>query len=357
LGGNGKTVKAAAKSKGETLMGLPQAIKDQETKADQLVTQLAKGELVDVIVDDPSKAPAKSEGTPSPAPHPADKGDDDTLNQKYSVLQGKYNHETAELRRTTAELRRTLDQANTTIGRQNDMILDLHTRLNALEKGGGRTEGDLDQGDIGQPPAKAVAKGGPKKLNPADFDGYGSEMKDLVDGFNAILDENQQLRTTMTKAQESDADRSWTDFKSRMAQIIPDWEVLNYDQGFLNWLDGTDSELDSVARKQKLQVFVERMDANKCAKFFEIYKRTSGYKPGAAGATPSGPRKEDIVQPDASASGADAPIPGAGDKGEVTVEEYNQAVREYTQKRISYAELEKIQDAYQRGLAKKAGKK
>ena len=76
----------------------------------------------------------------------------------------------------------------------------------------------------------------------------------------------------------------------------------------------------------------------------------------AAAAAPS-PKKEDIIQPAASASGADAPVPGAGDKGEVTVEEYNQAIKDWTQKRISYAEMEKISDAYQRTLAKRTGKK
>lgn len=342
-------------------MGLPQAIKDQGAKADQLVTELAKGELVDVIVDDPSKAKAgdepakvvKKEDEPAPIPAASSKADYDALNQKYMVLQGKYNHETAELRRT-------VEQANTTITRQNEMILDLHTKVNALEKGGGggRGEGDLAAGEGGEKPLEQPAKGGPKKLNPEDFEGYGSEMRDLVSGFNMLLEENQQLKGTMVKTQENDADRAWADFKTRMAGLVPDWEVLNYDQGFLGWLEGTDSELDPVSRKQKLQYFVERSDAAKCAKFFEAYKKSPGYTPpGAAGGAGAGPKKEDIVQPDASASGADAPIPGAGDKGEVTVEKYNQAVKDYTQKRISYEELEKISDAYQRSLAKKTGKK
>jgi len=330
-------------------MPLPKEIQDREAKADQLMGQLAKGEIVDVIADD-KETPKVEQEEKTLAPKPGDEdirsSAEDALNQKYLVLQGKYNHETEELRRTVA-------QSNTTINRQNEMILDLHTRLNALEKGGGRTDGDIDQGASGQPTAQGAAKGGPKKLNPADFDGYGSEMKDLVDGFNAILDENQQLKTTMTKAQASNVDRTWTDFTSRMAQIIPDWEVLNYDQGFLTWLEGTDSELDTSTRKQKLQHFVDRMDANKCSKFFEIYKKTSGHKPGAAR---SGPRKEDVVQPDTSASSADAPI-SQGDKGEVTAEQHKQAGIDYTQKRISYDEFSKISDAYQRGLAKKLGKK
>ena len=330
-------------------MGLPQAIKDQETKADQLVTQLAKGELVDVIVDDPSKtAPekvvqtVKPEETPTPAPAAPSKAEDDALNQKYQVLQGKYNHETADLRRQ-------VEQANNTITRQNEMILDLHTSLNALEKGGGARggEGDLERGGGAQAPAQTGAKG-PKKLTPEDFEGYGSEMKDLVDGFNALLEENAQLKGTMVKAQENDADRAWTNFKTRMTALVSDWEVLNYDQGFLGWLEGTDSELDPVTRKQKLEYFVHRFDAEKCAKFFEAYKKAPGnVAPGGAAAP--GPKKEDIIQPAASASGADAPISGAADKGEVTAEQYNQAAKDYTQKQISYEEFEKVSDAYQRG--------
>jgi len=141
-----------------------------------------------------------------------------------------------------------------------------------------------------------------------------------------------------------------------MTVLVSDWEVLNYDQGFLGWLEGTDSELDPVTRKQKLEYFVQRFDAEKCAKFFEAYKKAPGYvAPGGAAAP--GPKKEDIIQPAASASGADAPIPGAADKGEVTAEQYNQAAKDYTQKRISYEEFEKVSDAYQRGLAKRLGKK
>jgi hypothetical protein len=338
-------------------MGLPQAIKDQEAKADELVGQLAKGELVDVIVDDPSKPkePAKpTEPSPSPAPSPAadgtvSKAEYDALNQKHMVLQGKYNHETAELRRT-------VEQANTTITRQNEMILDLHNRVNALEKGGSAAggQGDLDAGQA--KPAAQPAPKGPKKLNPEDFEGYGSEMKDLVDGFNALLEENAQLKGTVVKAQENDADRAWANFKARMTALVSDWEVLNYDQGFLTWLEGPISELDKTKRKAVLDGYAKSLDEESCAKFFLAYKKAPGYTPPGVVA-PAGPKKEDIVQPAASASGADAPVPGAGDKEEVTVEQYNQAVKDWTQKRISYAEMEKISDAYQRSLAKRGSKK
>jgi hypothetical protein len=342
-------------------MTLPQAIQNQDKKADELMGQLAKGELVDVIVDDPAKTPAKPAEEPKKetlAPALAGEGtvtkaEHDALNQKYLVLQGKYNHETAELRRM-------VEQANTTITRQNEMILDLHSRLNALEKGVAGEGGGAGQGDgEGAKPANPPAKSGPKKLNPEDFEGYGSEMRDFVLGFNALLDENAQLKGNMAKAHEDDASRAWVNFKDRLTALVSDWEVLNYDQGFLNWLEGTDSDLDPVTRKQKLQYYVERLDAEKCAKFFEVYKKSPVYTPpgaAAAGAGDNRPKKEEHVQPDQSASGADAPIAGS-DIGEVTVEAYNQAVKDYTQKRISYAEFEKISDAYQRGLAKKLGKK
>ena len=335
-------------------MGLPQAIKDQEVKADQLVGQLAKGELVDVIVDDPSKVkdPEKKE-TPAPAPAAAADGtvsqaDYDALNQKYSVLQGKYNHETAELRRT-------VDQANTTITRQNQMILDLHTRVNALEKGGG--DGDIDTGGQTQPPAAQPAQKGPKKLNPADFEGYGSEMKDLVDGFNSLLEENATLKGTVAKSQEDSATQAFNSLVATLKSRVLDYDAVNFSEAFHGWLTGRDPG-NALTRKQNLEAFVGNHDVEEILSIINRFKAdpSSGYT-GAAVKTPTGPKKEDIVQPAASAAGADSPIPGAADKGEVSVEQYNQAVKDYTQKRISYEEFEKISDSYQRGLAKKTGKK
>ncbi len=332
-------------------MALPQAVQEQEEKADALVKQLqlTKGEVV--VVDEkkptPPATPEKEEvEKPQVEPEKAKESEEEALEHKYKVLQGKYNKEMDQLRRELNQIR---DQSSATIARQNELIVDLHREINQQSKEGGK---DLagDTGEKDQSPK-------PKTLKYEDFEGYGPEMKDLVDAANFALKQAEELKGKLAATKETEAerekreaDREWKDFESRLSAKNPEWVQKNNDPEFLSWLDGYDSARDPFTRKQKLQAFVDKRDPDKCLEFFKDFEASTGKPTPSDGTRPS---KGDAVQPTPSAAGSDAPIPSSRNKGEVTAEQVEQAGRDYATKRISYAELEKITDAYQRGLAKK----
>jgi hypothetical protein len=333
-------------------MALPQAVQEQENRADALVKQLqlTKGEVV--VVDEkkptPPAAPEKEEvEKPQVAPEKAaTPSEEEALEHKYKVLQGKYDKEMAQLRKELSQIR---DQSGATIARQNELILDLHKEINLQTKEG------VKDGE-GETPAKDLGK--PKVLKHEDFEGYGPEMKDLVDAANFALQQAEELRGKLAATKETEAerlareaDRDWKAFEDRLTLKNPEWVQKNNDPEFLSWLDGYDSARDPFTRKQKLQAFVDKRDPDKCLEFFKDYEASTGTP--AAAKDETRPRKGDAVQPTPSAAGSDAPIPSNRDKGEISAAQVDQAGRDYAAKRISYAELEKITDAYQRGLAKK----
>jgi len=81
-----------------------------------------------------------------------------------------------------------------------------------------------------------------------------------------------------------------------------DWEVLNYDQGFLTWLQGRDSELDPPnSRGPKNWKPVLGASMRSLRPVLPGLQEDPGYTPPGVSA-PGGPKKEDIVQPTPSAA-------------------------------------------------------
>ena len=331
---------------------LPSAVAEQGSKADELMASLAKGETVEAVQDPGAgeKPVEKPEEKPVEAAQPK-AGDvvslqeHQALQHKHSVLEGKYNSETSELRRS-------LGQAHQTIDRQNQMILDLHNRVKQLEGAGNGTGAAGAGGTEPKPEQKAPNAVSLKKLNPEDFQGYGAEMADLINGFNVLIEENQNLKGKVASTEKADEDRAWTDFTRGLAGIVPDWEVLNYDKDFIAYLAGFDLETDVLTRQQKLNHFVSQGDFQKAAKIFNAYKtgRSSAQSPKEEKL-----KKEDLIQPTPSAGSGDAPVKSQ-EAGDVTAEQYRQATQDYIQKRISYEEFEKISNAFQRTLARQTKK-
>ena len=313
--------------------GLPRVIEGQEKKADEMIAQLAKAQIVEVVKDTPHPAeegnpPAESKpvvDTPHAESAPA--GED--FQQKYLVLQGKYNNEIADWKRR-------LDVAQQTIDRQNNLVLELHERLSGLEKGAKAPTGD--DGGTSEPNADEL-----KNLDPEEFQGYGPEMTDLVLGFNKLLKRNKHLESMVESRSKEQEDRVWNDFETRMTELVPDWQVINVDPAFKDvWL------YQKNGRLQLLKHYNQTLDVAGCAEMFNQYKAETG----AASANPPPPKREQIVQPNASAAGPGAPIAGNPNQT-VTAADVKAAGARYVKGEISYDELEKIQDAFQRSLAKR----
>ncbi len=156
----------------------------------------------------------------------------------------------------------------------------------------------------GQPAAQPATKG-PKKLKPEDFEGYGSEMRDLVDGFNALLEENAQLKGTVTKTQEDEATRAFNSFVTTLKGKVPDYDTVNYSEAFHAWLAGV--ALETLG--QDRQSFKHSLARSTSMKRWRSSTASKPILPVVIRVRLSLrllAQKEDIVQPTPSAAGAES---------------------------------------------------
>lgn len=156
-------------------------------------------------------------------------------------------------------------------------------------------------------------------LNPDDFEGYGEEMKDMVNTVNKTMDENKNLKEQVSVIQDNIIRTSEEALLSSLNKAVPDWETINKDQKWLNWLAEPDP-LTGVRRQDLLDDAYQARDSVRVATFFNSWK---GGGPGHSG-------------------------PSSSNKPKISRQEYNQAIKDATTGRLSEKEFEKIANDYQR---------
>jgi hypothetical protein len=134
-------------------------------------------------------------------------------------------------------------------------------------------------------PAQPVPASTPSLITEQDKEAFGSDLIDLIErATEAKLAGSRQLEAKLTaeiaelkgklgnvseRQVVSDKDR----YESALTAAVPDWQTLNVDQGFLNWL----AEVDPVygmPRQYALTNAYEALDANRTATIFNQYKKS-----------------------------------------------------------------------------------
>ena len=250
-------------------MALPKAVQRLADEADQIVDTLTAkpGQQPetgqepinnDPPQDPPQDPPAQGNDTstvttqtPSPVP-------DETWQQKYHILQGKYD---AEVPRLHSQLR------------------ELNTQVQSLIEAKAVAE------------AKAAKAPEPVKslVTEQDKEAFGSDLIDLIDRATeskvsvlrdretTLLDEIEKLKGQLGSVSERQVVSHKDSFLMGLSQKVPDWEALNTDQGFLAWL----SEVDPVyglPRQAALTTAYEALDVNRVAAIFSKYKEVTAPK-------------------------------------------------------------------------------
>lgn len=204
----------------------------------------------------PAPAPPVPPKEPEAAARPAipDAPEPKDWEQKYRVLQGKYNHEVPRLQQDLKQLRGELASAVEEIGRLKS-----------------------------QPKPEAPP---PANVKPEEIEQYGPEFVDFVRRVAGEASPKQ------TKADTSDLEKRvqtaedvarhavQRQFFTDLTSMVPDWEQKNTDDGFLRWLDEVDPMTGS-ARQAVFDDAYARLDVNRVAAFFKAYG-------GNVGAAPSG---------------------------------------------------------------------
>jgi len=240
-------------------MSLPRAVQQQVEDADALVAQLNGTQPVNpdtgepIVSPQPAPEPQPQDISPEPEPKPA--VSEETWEQKYHTLKGKFD---AEVPRLYAQVR------------------ELNTQVTQLTS---------DLAVAKAQPAQPVPASTPSLITEQDKEAFGSDLIDLIErATEAKLAGSRSLEAKLTaeiaelkgklgnvteRQVVSDKDR----YESALTAAVPDWQALNVDQGFLNWL----AEVDPVygmPRQYALTNAYEALDAHRTATIFNQYKKS-----------------------------------------------------------------------------------
>lgn len=232
-------------------MSLPRAVLEAEEKANRLHQELLQQQQTPESTDtqategQPTNQPAPSEKEP-----PKQTGDsappvgqqDEQLEHRYKVLQGKYN---SEVPRLAAENK------------------DLKSRLSSLE--------EQIEALKAKPPEPLV--------KPEEIEEYGPGLVDLArriarEEILSKQNEIDSLRAKLDSLSNVTTQKVEKDFFTSLTEMVPDWEQVNQDAKFLAWLDEVD-DLTGASRQTLLTQAEKSRDAARTAKFFTAFKRTS----------------------------------------------------------------------------------
>ena len=238
-------------------MALPKAVQQQVEEADRLVAEmdLNKTEESETnlnkpppnTVEEPKENVVLQEQTKQ-----VDSVPDETWSQKYHTLKGMYDAE---------------------VPRLHSQVRELNTQVQTLIA-------ENERAKLQQPePAKQVES----LITEQDREAFGSDLIDVIERaaqskvanmqnreaelVNKIKQLENQLGNISERQGLSDKDR----FLNGLTQQVPDWEVLNTDQGFLGWLQEVDP-VYGLPRQAALTNAYENLEVSRVANIFKTYK-------------------------------------------------------------------------------------
>lgn len=112
-----------------------------------------------------------------------------------------------------------------------------------------------------------------------------------------VATEIKPLLTRQQEDSEAQAQRKVAEFEEAIEEAIPNYRVLDKDEGWLTWLDGED-ENTGMTRQEILTRHCARLDAPKVVKMFQTY---------LALAAPPAPPVPPVTPAGSGASGGDTP--------------------------------------------------
>jgi len=254
-------------------MSLPKRIAELGEQADQLQAQLS-GETPpqEQGQQAPDPAPQEPQGQqpvaeqvtqPAPAPEPttpsAPVDGEPTWEQRYKTLYGKYQ---AEVPRFAADLK--------------DTRKELAVALAEIER---------------LKPKAEAPKAKQPLVTDKDVEAFGSDLIDVIDRkarevaetlvstrVSELEAENRRLNEQLTGVTERQVSNDRRAYFADLGRLVPDYEALNVDQGFMNWLAEVDP-LSGNTRQDYLATAWNAYDATRTATLFNAYKALTAPPP------------------------------------------------------------------------------
>lgn len=239
--------------------------------------------------------------------------------QKYRVLQGKYNAEVPRLTRQVQEL----------VAQMRDQAASLTTTQNLLASLGAQR----GNAPAGSEPAAQPAQSA-RLVKDEEVKEFGADLIDVMrrvareEGASLLPQVDQRIAPVKQRADA--AAKAANDAAGKVAQNdqqtvlqllaekVPNWEELNGDDGFLGWLDQRDPFSGAVRGMMLKQAF-EAHDGPRVVNFFLGYQKEHAAVTPPASATPPAntpaqPQRslESMVAPGTTKTGAASTQNGSG---------------------------------------------
>ena len=275
-------------------MSLPKSIQAQLDAAEALQEQMAATQGDAPEVTQPEPAPGEVSETPEVQPQPVQPSaqpESEKWEQRYRILQGKYD---AEVPRLSVQLREANAEAEL-----------LKKRMEALE-------------------AKLVEQAAPKPqesrlVTDEDTQSFGADMIDVMRRTSREelaaerkrVDELEKLVRSLSKQGErvqaveaevhmSREEKFWSDLDA----AVPDWKAVNTDERWIAWL-GSYDPVAGVTRQVALDHAQGQLNLRRVAAFFEQFKASLG----TPAPTPAPVNNELLRQAAPSKSSGSGPTP------------------------------------------------
>jgi len=305
------------------MSALPKAVQKQIEEANRLAEQLNKTRLDGQAPPPEGQAPpANDQGAPPPAASgepakpaetpPAAPAPSEGWEQKYKVLQGKYNAEVPRLQRTVHE--------------QSTAIAELRQQLTATQT----MLASLGQRQGAAPAAAAPAPAGTGKLvKDEEVREYGEDLTDYIrrvaqdavlprvnEQIQPMKQQVEQVRSVAGQVMQRSAQTDQEKMFALLDAQVEGWQQQNEDGQFLEWLQLPDT-YSGMKRMDLLKQAYERFDGPRVVAFFKGYRNEHAVvTPPAAAAAPAqaAPQRklEDFVAPGTARVGATGAQDGAG---------------------------------------------
>ena len=313
------------------MSALPKAVQKQIADANRLAEQLQQERLNPTSPNPPDGTPAPDQGNPPAAANsdagqsPPDgnqpAGDAGTPNpaadgweQKYRVLQGKYNAEVPRLQRTVNEQSSAIEQLRAQVTATQGMLAAL---------GQNRVAAPAGQGPAPAAQSSLVKDEEVKEFGAdlTDFIGRVAEqrlMSRIDQKIQPVQQQVDQVRNTAAQVVQANTQTSHERLLATLDREVEGWRQQNNDPLFLEWLAQTDL-LSGATRSDLLAQAYERFDAPRIAAFFKGYRNEHAVvTPPAAAAAPAQGQAasqrtlDDFVAPGQPKAGATGAQNGAG---------------------------------------------
>lgn len=268
-------------------MPLPRAIQagDEQANAYYQQNQSDQGEGDEAPTptgEDEQPSQDEQEAPAKPEPE-APKQDDERLwEQRYKSFKG---------------------QADAELGRMNQRVKEADQRSSQLEKQLQALQQKLESLEETKQEEQARRQELEYQVTPEEVETYGQELIDVQRKVahqvlndarkvwdverQSLLNRIEELQQSVGNVSQSVGDTAKQHFFAQLTQAVPEWQTVNQDQGFIEWLSEAD-DFSGLKRQQILDAAAERNDVARVAHVFRAYMQQTGQ----AAQQPSGKQQE-----------------------------------------------------------------